>query len=147
MALQLGFVLPSKADKINLNPDSSYPCPCRRQGELLPIALTEALGCKRCQQIFVVKQDGYAIEKLSANYPYRQIWFWTGQQWQVARRGVSEHYWYLTLGVSLFLVILLLLIPLVAQQSISQGALLVITIAAVLAVMMFLAAWINLYRR
>jgi len=72
-------VYPLKPQKIDLN--SEYPCPCRRRGRLVPIALTEALGCNRCQQIFVVGENGYAIEDVSAAYPYKQTLHWTGHQW------------------------------------------------------------------
>ena len=57
---------PYKTYKIDLNND--YPCPCRRPGLLKPILLTEALGCNRCQQIFVVKEKGKIIEQLSSIY-------------------------------------------------------------------------------
>ena len=53
---------PQKAQKIELT--TEYPCPCRRRGRLLPITLTEAFGCNRCQQIFVVEDSGYALEQL-----------------------------------------------------------------------------------
>lgn len=73
---------PQKAQKIEL--DREYPCPCRRKGTLKPIALTEALGCDRCQQIFVVEDNGHALEKLSTTYPYKRAWRWTGQRWKIA---------------------------------------------------------------
>ncbi len=60
-----------KTQKIDLN--TEYPCPCRRKGCLLPITLTEAFGCDRCQQIFVVEESGYVIEQLSTNYPYKKL--------------------------------------------------------------------------
>jgi hypothetical protein len=74
---------PTKAEKIDQT--SAYPCPCRRPGELAPIALTDAFGCKLCQQIFVVKPGGYILEQL-VSYPDRQCWQWNGQQWQLLRR-------------------------------------------------------------
>jgi hypothetical protein len=72
-------VRPSKAHQIDLT--SEYPCPCRRNGKLKPIVLTEALGCDRCQQIFVVKKDGQVIEQLSSIYQ-KKSWRWTGHRWQ-----------------------------------------------------------------
>lgn len=70
---------PSKAHQIDLT--SEYPCPCRRNGTLKPIVLTEALGCDRCQQIFVVIKDGQIIEQLSSIYQ-KKSWRWTGHRWQ-----------------------------------------------------------------
>ena len=70
---------PHKVHKIDLT--SEYPCPCRRNGKLKPIVLTEALGCDRCQQIFAVKKDGLAIEQLSSIYQ-KKSWRWTGNRWK-----------------------------------------------------------------
>lgn len=70
---------PYKKQKIDLS--SEYPCPCRRKGNLKPIVLTEALGCDRCQQIFVVKKDGQVIEQLSSIYQ-KKSWQWTGNRWK-----------------------------------------------------------------
>lgn len=124
---------------------SAYPCPCRRQGRLVPIALTEAFGCQRCQQIFVVKQDDYStIEQLSTSYPYRRTWYWNGHQWHTARRGWGEGYWFFTLGLSL-----LVLMPLVIWLSLADPDIDVIlwAIATLLiAVVPALVAWLALYR-
>lgn len=51
-----------KPEKLDFN--SEYPCPCRRRGRLVPITLTEAFGCDRCQQIFVVEDNGFVLEQL-----------------------------------------------------------------------------------
>ena len=70
---------PHKAEKIDLN--AEYPCVCSRRGCLKPIALTDALGCDRCQQIFVVDHSGCILEELSTHPPYKKTWHWTGRQW------------------------------------------------------------------
>ena len=80
---------PYKVQKIDLN--SEYPCPCRRKGKLKPIVLTEALGCDRCQQIFVVKKDGHIIEQLSYIYQ-KKSWRWTGNRWKNAYARWSQSY-------------------------------------------------------
>ncbi len=67
-----------KQQKINLS--ESYPCPCCR-GSLQQIVLTEALGCDRCQKIFALWTDGYAIEQTSS--PYHNCWCWDGKRWQI----------------------------------------------------------------
>ncbi|QQE64483.1 hypothetical protein GFS31_11640 [Leptolyngbya sp. BL0902] len=79
-----------KSQKID--PQSDYPCPCRRSGRLQPIILTEAFGCDRCQQIFVVQDDGYVMEQLSTHYPYKRAWRWTGQQWRLDRSALNLSY-------------------------------------------------------
>lgn len=90
-----------KAQKIDLNAD--YPCPCGRRGRITPITLTEAFGCNKCQQIFVVEENGQVIEQLSTNYPYKKAWCWTGHQWAKAHSGLREHY----LSVALFMILVL----------------------------------------
>jgi hypothetical protein len=79
-------VRPYRTQKISLKND--YPCPCRRKGCLKPILLTEALGCDRCQQIFVVKEDGQVIEQLSSVYQ-KQAWKWNGYRWTSVYSGLS----------------------------------------------------------
>ena len=77
---------PYRTQKISLKND--YPCPCRRRGRLKPIILTEALGCDRCQQIFVVKENSQVIEQLSSIY-HKQTWRWTGYRWVNVYPGLS----------------------------------------------------------
>lgn len=79
-----------KIQKIDHQAD--YPCPCRRSGRLNPITLTEAFGCDRCQQIFVVQEDGYVMEQLSTHYPYKRAWRWTGQQWRLDQSSLNFSY-------------------------------------------------------
>lgn len=139
------LVPPPKAQKIDLS--VNYPCPCRRQGQLTGIALTEAFGCQRCQQIFVVKPDGYTMEQLSTIYPYKKSWYWTGQQWHTIRRGLGESYWLLTLGLCLFIFMPLLLWSLVLKVPLSLEVLLLIVATIFLAVVPALIVWLALYRR
>lgn len=102
-----------KAQKIDLNTD--YPCPCRRRGRLVPITLTEAFGCDRCQQIFVVEDSGYVIEQLSTTYPYKRTWRWTGHQWNIARPGLRESY--LPLALAFILVLPFVWLPLALHST------------------------------
>ncbi|MGK7927994.1 MAG: hypothetical protein AB4290_22605 [Spirulina sp.] len=78
-----------KPPKIDLS--NEYPCPCRRRGTLKPILLTDAFGCDRCQQIFVVEESGRAIEKLSTTYPSKR-WRWTGHRWLEVQPSLWNHY-------------------------------------------------------
>lgn len=117
-----------KAQKIDLQ--AEYPCPCRRRGCLRAIALTEAFGCDRCQQIFVLKDGGYLLEQLSTHYPYKRVWYWTGQQWRPERSVLGSPYIPITMmlfGVGMFVLLLAVL-----QPPTSLGMLLrLLTVAAV----------------
>jgi hypothetical protein len=72
---------------IKLDSNHDYPCPCRRKGRLLPITLTEAFGCDRCQQIFAIDEKHQEIELLSSAYPYKRIWRWTGYRWRALQQA------------------------------------------------------------
>lgn len=127
-----------KLHKIDFNTD--YPCPCRRRGRLTPIALTEAFGCTRCQQIFVVQENGHVIEQLSTNYPYKRAWRWTGNQWNIAHSNLGRGYLPLTLVTIFVLVFLLLLTTL--QSSLSSSVTFRIIAALVLSMMIVLMLWL-----
>jgi hypothetical protein len=66
--------------KIDLH--QNYPCPCCR-GQIVPIVLTEAFGCDRCQKIFTVQDNGYGLEQVSNPHPLRNGWSWDGKRWLV----------------------------------------------------------------
>ena len=130
-----------KTQKIDLN--TEYPCPCRRRGALVPIALTEAFGCNKCQQIFVVEESGYTIEQLSTSYPTKKAWRWTGHRWIIARAGIGESY----LPVALLIVLspLILWLPLALRYAPKPN---IIWILVPLLLMVLLALWTWLaYRR
>ncbi|NJK57533.1 MAG: hypothetical protein HC939_16755 [Pleurocapsa sp. SU_5_0] len=98
---------PYKIHTIDLT--CEYPCPCRRNGKLQPIILTEALGCDRCQQLFVVKKDGQTIEQLSFVYQ-KKSWRWTGHGWQNAYTRWTSGYLLIILAILLGLSILVVVI-------------------------------------
>lgn len=133
-----------KAQKIDLNQDYPCPsCPYRRQGRLVPITLTEAFGCNRCQQIFVIEEGGYAVEQLSTTYPYKRVWRWTGQQWTTASRARES---YLPIAIWI-IIILLVMLPLAMQlpsnpQNILLWAMMTVMVAMLPALLLWLA-----YRR
>jgi hypothetical protein len=103
-----------KYQKIDL--EKEYPCPCRRRGKLQPIILTEAMGCDRCQQIFVVQDNGHVIEQLSSTYPYKKAWRWTGNRWTLASQHLGDSYVPIMLG--LILLILMVFLPLALQATV-----------------------------
>ncbi|MDX2214245.1 MAG: hypothetical protein SFY66_13225 [Oculatellaceae cyanobacterium bins.114] len=126
-----------KAQKIDLSVD--YPCPCHRRGNLTPIALTEAFGCNRCQRIFVVQESGYVIEELSANYPYKKAWRWTGNQWSTAHSGLGQAYLPLTLIIILGIVFLMLFIYLGGFKEPAFQAIAALILSTMLVLMLWLA--------
>lgn len=103
-----------KYQKIDL--EKEYPCPCRRRGKLQPIILTEAMGCDRCQQIFVVQDNAHVIEQLSSTYPYKKAWRWTGSRWASASQHLGDSYVPIMLG--LILLILMVFLPLALQATV-----------------------------
>jgi hypothetical protein len=131
-----------KAQKIDYTQE--YPCPCRRKGTLVPIALTEALGCNRCQQIFVVEDNGYALEQLSTTYPYKKIWRWLGNRWQPASSGLGESYLPIVMGV--VLVLLIVWLPLALRSSGGLQILFFALVSILLAILPALMVWLT-YRR
>ena len=127
-----------KLQKIDLNGD--YPCPCRRRGRLTPIALTEAFGCNRCQQIFVLQEGGYTIEQLSTNYPYKKMWRWTGHQWVVVNPSLSNGYIPFTIFVIFGLIFLLLVTTL--HFPVGASVLFRVIAALALALMLIFMLWL-----
>jgi len=127
----------NKHNKIDLGSD--YPCPCRRRGRLIPITLTEAFGCNRCQQIFVVQESGYSIEQLSTTYPYKKAWRWTGHQWSLAHSTFGRGFLPLTLIILFGLVLLLLLTTLSSSLGFGFRVVAALVLAAMLALIFWLA--------
>ncbi|NET60904.1 MAG: hypothetical protein F6K47_33665 [Symploca sp. SIO2E6] len=125
-----------KTHKIYLNEE--YPCPCRRRGCLVPITLTEAFGCNRCQQIFVLEENGYMIEQLSTTYPYRKAWRWTGNRWSTANASIGSNY--LPVAILIVLVLLFVLLPLTMhyKNNIIFWALSAVLLTLILAFMFWL---------
>ncbi|NEP05585.1 MULTISPECIES: hypothetical protein [Okeania] len=132
---------PQKALKIDLN--GEYPCPCRRKGHLIPITLTDAFGCNRCQQIFVVNENGHTIEQLSTHYPYKLAWRWTGKHWNRAYSNWRAHY--LPIALVMILVPLVIWLPL-ALNSPGSNIIIWALVAVVLAMLPALIVWLA-YRR
>lgn len=109
---------PHKIQKIDLT--SEYPCPCRRKGNLKPIVLTEALGCDRCQQIFVVKKDGQVIEQLSSIYQ-KKSWQWTGYRWRNAYDRWTQNYLSRMLLISVLMLLAVVIMPVLLRWLSTQS--------------------------
>ncbi|MCW6034899.1 hypothetical protein K4A83_01235 [Spirulina subsalsa FACHB-351] len=128
--------------KINL--DHEYPCPCRRKGLLQPIVLTEALGCNRCQQIFVVDETGQTIEQLSTTYPYKRVWRWTGTRWVTANPTVSDRY--LPIALTIIVMLLIVWLPLALRSPSGLSVIFWVMLAVLLALLPAFMVWLS-YRR
>jgi len=129
-----------KSQKIDLTQD--YPCPCRRKGRLTPIALTEAFGCSRCQQIFVVEDNGHVLEQLSGSYPYKKAWRWNGHQWNATSPGLGDSYLPVALGITLIMLIIWLPLALNSKSNSSLIVLIAgVLLLAVLPALMVLLAY------
>ncbi|HEY9297170.1 MAG TPA: hypothetical protein VIQ31_12525 [Phormidium sp.] len=132
-----------KAQKIDLNSD--YPCPCGRRGRLVPIVLTEAFGCNKCQQIFVVEDNGHAIEQLSTTYPYKRAWHWTGSRWSKAYPRIRDSY----LPVAMLIIVVVFVVGLFLAPNLPKEPHIIIgfIMGAVVALMpIILMCWLA-YRR
>ncbi len=118
-------------EKIDLLAD--YPCPCRREARLLPIALTEALGCDRCPNVYVITEEGTQVEQISGIPGARRRWQWTGKTWEVVR---SKHPW----GRSIILVAAVILLGLSVWTMVHTlpGAWAILTCVAVVSIGPFL---------
>lgn len=131
-----------KPEKLDFN--SEYPCPCRRKGRLVPITLTEAFGCDRCQQIFVVEDNGYILEQLSTTYPYKKAWRWTGNSWNVVHPRLGENY--LPVALVVIFVLVIIWLPLALSLASGRSILAWAMVAVLLAIMPALMVWLT-YRR
>jgi hypothetical protein len=98
----------TQGQKIDLHME--YPCPCRRKARLIPIVLTEALGCDRCPNVFVVTPDGEQVEQVAGLLLSRRLWRWTGQQWVIPNPPQQMRDKVLV-GASLLLLTLILSLP------------------------------------
>lgn len=132
----------SKPQKIDLNTD--YPCPCRRQGRLIPIVLTDAMGCDRCQKIFVVEENGYALEQLSTTYPHKPSWRWVGNRWITAQSHLKQSYLPIAIGAIVLLLFMWLLSALKAPSG--TNLLFWIMVAVIVIIIAAFTRWLT-YRR
>jgi hypothetical protein len=127
-----------KHQKLDLTLD--YPCPCRRRGRLIPITLTEAYGCDRCQQIFVTQENSPVIEQLSTTYPYKRAWRWNGHQWNIVNPNANANYLPLTLMIIFVLLFLLLLT--VLQSPLNASTLFRVGVALMMSMMLVFVLWL-----
>jgi hypothetical protein len=106
--------------------------------------LTEAFGCDRCQQIFVVEDNGYVLEQLSTTYPYKRAWRWTGSRWVVAGSKFGESY--LPVALAIIFVLVIVWLPLALRLPNASNILIWAMVAVILAILPALMVWLT-YRR
>ena len=129
-----------KVTKISLEKD--YPCPCRRNGCLKPIFLTEALGCDRCQQIFVVQDNHQTIEQLASIYQKR-AWRWNGHRWINIYPGLSPNSLsFLFVAVVLSPIFFAIALPLILHRFSAPSMILWVVLCSVLIVLLGLVLWL-----
>jgi hypothetical protein len=129
-----------KINKISFKAD--YPCPCRRNGCLKPIFLTEALGCDRCQQIFVVQDNHQVIEQLSSVYQKR-AWRWNGHRWINIYPGLSPNSLSLLfIAIVLSPIILAIALPLILHRLSAPSTILWVVLCLVLLALVGLVLWL-----
>ena len=126
---------------LKLDLHSEYPCPCPKRGRLLPILLTEAFGCDRCQQIFAVEDNGQLLEQLSSSHAYRRAWRWTGHRWIAAHQGRTATYLPILMGI--LLVLLVVWLPVVLHSPASLSMIFWIGMALLLMLLPLLASWLT----
>jgi hypothetical protein len=102
------------------------------------------MGCDRCQQIFVLTENGQVIEQLSSNYPYKRAWRWTGKRWLSAYTPWRETY--LPLAMGIILVLLIVWLPLAFRSTGSVNIIIWTIIALMLALLPAIMVWLA-YRR
>ena len=110
----------------------------------MPILLTEAFGCDRCQQIFALEENGQVIEQLSSSYPYKRAWRWTGYRWASVSRGLGESYLPVMMGI--LLVLLVVWLPAALRMLFGLSTIFWLVIALFLIVSPLLFFWLA-YRR
>jgi hypothetical protein len=122
--------------RIELN--NEYPCPCC-QGRLRPIVLTEAFGCDRCQQIFVVEQNQEILEQLSPIYPHKRRWQWTGKRWQPSEQNLASSYF--SIALAIIVILLLIWLPLALHFPVGLNIIFWALVAVILAIIPALIVW------
>lgn len=106
----------------------------------MPIILTEAFGCDRCQKIFVLQDNNQVIEQLSSTYPYKQMWRWTGFRWVTVHPRIGETY--LSVMVGIILLMLFVVLPLVLHSPASVSMIFWIGIAVLVLILPVILFWL-----
>jgi hypothetical protein len=137
----------SKVKACKIDQASIYPCPCSKLGQLCPIVLTDAFGCDKCQQIFVLRSDGYVLEQISHIYPYQQHWYWTGQTWRLIRPPLIQSSFALIVGVLIALFVVLIGLPMAFHIPFDRRLVVWMVLPISIALVLSFMVWLTMYRR
>lgn len=137
----------SKVKACKIDQESPYPCPCSKLGQLCPIVLTDAFGCSQCQQMFVLRADGYVLEQISHIYPYRQNWYWTGKAWRLVRPPFFQSGFAWVFGAIAALLVLCLGLPIVFHIPFDPRLMVWMVLPISIALALSLMVWLTMYRR
>ncbi|ELS01284.1 hypothetical protein Xen7305DRAFT_00009870 [Xenococcus sp. PCC 7305] len=133
-------MLPRRIRKIDLQ--KNYPCPSCRKGSLNLIFLTEALGCDRCQKIFVVKDNYQIIEQLSS-FEHTKAWYWNGSSWSNLYKGLTPNTLSaLLITMVLFPMLMAIFLSLLLQRVPLTSMMLGVIVCFVLMIFVGLMLWI-----
>jgi hypothetical protein len=104
--------------------------------------LTEAFGCDRCQQIFVLKENGQVIEQLSSIY-HKKAWRWTGYRWTNVSANWAKNILSMMWAIMLMLpIITIVAFPFALRLSSSQNIILWAMILLLLIVLPAFMVWL-----
>jgi hypothetical protein len=101
--------------------------------------LTDAFGCDRCQQIFVVDEKNQIIEQLSSNYPGKRAWRWTGYRWTAAGLGDSGLPFMLVMLLAAIVIMLALALRSLPSIGMIWAAIAVVLVFSIVVLMSWLA--------
>ena len=133
-------MLPRRTRKIDLQ--KQYPCPSCHKGSLNLILLTEALGCDRCQKIFVIKDDYQIIEQLSS-FEQKKAWYWNGSGWSNLYTGLTPNTLSaLLMTMVLFPMLIAIFLSLLLQQVSLNSMMLGVIVCFVLIIFVGLILWL-----
>ena len=133
-------MLPRRIQKIDLQ--KPYPCPSCRKGYLNLILLTEALGCDRCQKIFVVKDNYQIIEQLSS-FEQKKAWYWNGSSWSNLYTGLTPNTLSaLLITMVLFPMLMAIFLSLLLQRIPLTSMMLGVIVCFVLVIFVGLMLWL-----
>jgi hypothetical protein len=127
-----------KAQKID--PLQSYPCPCpKKYGKLIPITLTDALGCDRCSSIFTIEDDGFSLVQLGGIAPYRHAWQWVSSKWLAIHTANKKF----SIETSIFLMLSFIgmFVVLLALNSVNLGSNFALLGVGILVTLLILITW------
>jgi hypothetical protein len=97
----------------------------------------------------VVRADGYVLEQLSSIYPYKQLWYWTGQGWIPMRASIYQSgYAWIVVGLTAVILLVLFCLLMVFHIALDRRVMgwMLLMILIVVPVLSFMV-WLTMYRQ